>query len=145
MKRKTEQRKDIRRILSDSTRPLTAQEIHARARAMQPRIGMATIYRAINALVEEEWLHAVELPGEAARYERAGIGHHHHFQCECCRRVFDVPGCGGVDTSRLPTGFEVVRHEVLLYGRCADCISGCAGEAPESSDQSACCTVVPSQ
>jgi Fur family ferric uptake transcriptional regulator len=143
MKRKTEQRKDIRKILTDSSRPLTAQEIFAKARELQPRIGVATIYRAVNALVEEKWLHAVDLPGEASRYERAGIGHHHHFQCECCRRVFDVPGCGGVDASRLPAGFEVVRHEILLYGRCADCIAECAEDGEESAEDHACCTVVP--
>lgn len=125
MKRKTEQRADIREVFSRTERPLTAQEAFARARLLRPRIGMATVYRAINALVEERWLHAVELPGEPARYERANKGHHHHFQCDCCRRVFDVPGCGGVDLTHLPAGFQVARHEVVLYGTCAECRDLC--------------------
>jgi len=134
MKRKTEQRADIHEVFTSTERPLTAQEAFVRARLLRPRIGMATVYRAINALVEERWLHSVELPGEPARYERANKGHHHHFQCDCCRRVFDVPGCGGVDLSHLPTGFQVVRHEVVLYGTCADCQKLCGQTSTSAVD-----------
>jgi Fur family ferric uptake transcriptional regulator len=28
-------------------------------------------------------------------YEVAGHGHHHHFQCTVCQRVFDVHACPG--------------------------------------------------
>jgi Fur family transcriptional regulator, ferric uptake regulator len=63
----------------------------------------------------------VQLPGENARFEAAEHGHHHHFQCRQCQRVFDVHACPG-DLSRLaPTGFTVEDHDLTLYGRCSDC------------------------
>ena len=82
---------------------------------------MATVYRNIRALLDDGWLHQIDLPGEAARYEIAGQPHHHHFRCDRCRRVFDVPCPGAPPVDGVPTGFVVTSHDVLLQGRCADC------------------------
>ena len=84
---------------------------------------MATGYRTITALVDAGWLVAVELPGEASRYERAGADHHHHFRCSSCARVFEIPGCPGDLHELPPPGFELERHDVTLYGRCALCVA----------------------
>ena len=61
------------------------------------------------------------LPGEVARYEIARRGHHHHFRCDVCQRVFDVHECPGDLAGLAPPGFSVARHEITLYGRCSDC------------------------
>ncbi len=86
-----------------------------------PGIGIATVYRNVKALLEEGWLHEVELPGEPSRYEVAGKDHHHHFRCRRCDRVFDIHGCPGNLAAMTPQGFEVEAHEIVLYGRCDDC------------------------
>jgi Fur family transcriptional regulator, ferric uptake regulator len=122
MKRKTEQRALIREVMGQATRPLTANEVLDLAQEKRAGLGIATVYRTINGLVEEGWLLPVELPGEPARYERRELEHHHHFQCQACRKVFDVPGCAGLPTTGVPSGFEVARHEIVYYGRCAECV-----------------------
>jgi Fur family ferric uptake transcriptional regulator len=48
-------------------------------------------------------------------------GHHHHFRCDACQRVFDVHQCPGDLAGLAPPGFSVARHEITLYGRCSDC------------------------
>jgi Fe2+ or Zn2+ uptake regulation protein len=78
-------------------------------------------YRAVNDLVEQGWLKKVELPGEPMRYELADLEHHHHFHCTDCGRVFDVEGCALHHQPHVPDGFEVQSHEIILYGRCAEC------------------------
>jgi Fur family ferric uptake transcriptional regulator len=85
-------------------------------------INLSTVYRAIKSLTAEGVIHAVEIPGEPPRYEPAHLDHHHHFRCDRCDRVFDIPGCHAthIDT-HLPEGFLVRMHEVVLYGTCADC------------------------
>ena len=89
-------------------------------------MGIATVYRNIKSLVEEEVLHEVRLPGDNPRFEIAGHKHHHHFQCTQCQRVFDVHACPG-DMSRLaPSGFTVENHDLTLYGRCKDCAATAA-------------------
>ncbi len=90
-----------------------------------PGLGLATVYRTIKLLLEEEVLSEVVLPGESARYELAGKHHHHHFHCRACRAVFELEGCPGEIGIDLPRGFQLEDHEIILYGRC----EGCATEA----------------
>lgn len=124
MARKTEQKAAIRRAIEEAQRPLGAQEVLTAAQSFTPGLGIATVYRNLKTLVEEGWLAPVELPGEPCRYEIADLDHHHHFQCGYCGRVFDIPGCSKAIERSVPEGFAVERHEVLLYGRCADCATG---------------------
>ncbi|RYF75806.1 MAG: transcriptional repressor [Comamonadaceae bacterium] len=121
MQRGTRQRAAIRAVLADSPHPLLPAEILTRAQAVVAQVGLATVYRALKRLVAEAEVRVVDLPGEAPRYESAHRGHHHHFQCRDCARVFDVTDCPG-DFGRLaPRGFVVEAHELTLYGKCADC------------------------
>ncbi len=123
MQRKTNQRDAIRRALDITDRPLGPQEIWEIAKQDAPSLGIATVYRALKSLVEEKWIVPVELPGQPPRYERAGKGHHHHFQCLNCNGVFeiDIEGCPGTLGNRLPEGYRMEAHEVFLYGRCPKC------------------------
>jgi Fur family transcriptional regulator, ferric uptake regulator len=134
MERNTRQRTAIRQAIADAARPLLPQEILQAAEAAVPGLSIATVYRNLRTLVEEGELLAVTLPGDVARYEIAGAGHHHHFQCESCQRVFEVHACPGNLAGLAPQGFVVKRHELTLYGRCADCAdAGRAGGARKSA------------
>ncbi len=121
MTRKTEQRRWIRYVFENTPRPLTPQEVLNAAQQNISGLGIATVYRNLKILNEAGWLRAVELPGEPARYELASLDHHHHFLCEQCGRVFDVPGCLDDLGENIPDDFQVDRYEVLLYGQCAGC------------------------
>ncbi|HAA57306.1 MAG TPA: transcriptional repressor [Myxococcales bacterium] len=122
MQRKTEQRAVLKKVLKEADRPLSVQEIFEGAQSELPKIGLATVYRNIKALVEHEWLTVVDLPGESSRYEVAGKEHHHHFHCKTCDRVFEIEGCvGGSIADLTPKGFSLEFHEIILYGRCDEC------------------------
>lgn len=124
MERNTRQRAAIRRAFDDARRPLGPQEVLDLAQPYAPGLGIATVYRALKSMVEEGQLAPVELPGEPARYESAGRGHHHHFRCNSCDRVYEVEGCPGDLSPLAPPGFQLQGHDVLLYGRCAYCAAG---------------------
>ena len=121
MQRQTRQRDAIRAALAAAGRPLSPQELLAAAREALPRLGIATVYRTVKAMLEDGALHAVELPGAPARYELAGKSHHHHFHCRACDGVFEVEACPGRMSGLLPGGFRLERHEIILYGVCAGC------------------------
>ena len=121
MERKTRQRDAIRQAFEDTPRPLAPFEVLSAGRTQVSGLGIATVYRTINALVDDGWLVPVELPGEAARYERAGAAHHHHFRCRECTQVFEIEGCPGDFAALAPPGFQLEAHEIVLYGRCAAC------------------------
>jgi Fur family transcriptional regulator, ferric uptake regulator len=119
--RDTRQRRAIRQALEEAGRPLSPKELHERAQGEVDGLGIATIYRNLKVLHEEGFLVPVELPGEPPRYEVAGKGHHHHFHCRICDRVFEVEGCPGNLAGITPRGFVLEGHEFVLYGLCQRC------------------------
>lgn len=120
--RDTAQRRAIRTALKESGRPLTIAELLAHASPSSPGLGTATVYRTLKALTASGEARAVELPGEAPRYEAAHKGHHHHhFRCTACDRVYELEGCVPAVRTLVPKGFTLVAHDILLTGRCASC------------------------
>lgn len=123
MERQTRQRNAIRGVIADAGRPLTPLEIYESAGREVEGIGMATVYRSIKGLLAAKEIVAVDMPGEPPRYESSGKGHHHHFACRDCGKMYEVDGCPG-DLAKwihLPEGFRVDAHELILYGHCNLC------------------------
>lgn len=135
MERNTRQRTAIREAIAQAARPLLPAEVLEAAQAGAPGLSIATVYRNLRSLVDEGELRAVLLPGENARYEPAGCGHHHHFQCRACGRVFEVEACPGDLASLAPAGFTVEDHDLTLYGRCSDCAPARAGRKKPAPEQ----------
>ncbi len=127
MERHTRQGAAIREAIAQAGRPLLPREVLDAAQAGAPGLSIATVYRNLRNLLDEGELRMVVLPGESARYERAGSAHHHHFQCRRCQRVFDVPACPGDLAALAPPGFTVEDHDLTLYGCCTDCAPTRAG------------------
>ena len=121
MRRDTRQRRAIRRVFRTAGRPLTPDEVLEYGQRIVPSLGVATVYRNVKTLVGEGWLSEVELPGGVLRYELADRPHHHHFLCHACDQAFDIHSCPEEVEALAPDGFEVDRHELILFGRCAAC------------------------
>lgn len=124
MRRQTNQRRAIMATLEGAPGPLTPQEILQEASKLQSSLGLATVYRNLNSMVEAGDLIAVHLPNESTRYEPAGRGHHHHFRCESCQGVFEIDASCPVavlEGVTLPGGYIVNHHDLTLYGLCPSC------------------------
>ncbi|MEZ4417150.1 MAG: transcriptional repressor [Gemmatimonadota bacterium] len=121
MTKETAQRRAIRRAFERSGRPLAPAEVLHSAREECPSLGLATVYRNLRLLVEEEWLALVALPGTSPRYERAGKPHHHHFLCRSCDQAFDIAACTDAFHSLVPSGFRIEDHDITLFGLCSRC------------------------
>ena len=121
MERNTRQRQTICSVVEQHDRPLSPKELHEAARLRLPRVGMATVYRAIRELVADGWLRPVGIPGETARYEKSGKPHHHHFLCRRCDAVWEVDACPPGIEQLTPARFVVEAHEITLFGLCQGC------------------------
>lgn len=119
--RNTRQKSAIREAFLRADRPLSPEEVLNAAQSEVEGLSIATVYRNIASLLESSWLTTVVMPGETLRYEVAGKGHHHHFRCDGCGKVFDLQGCDLSLKPKLPRGFRVTSHEFFLFGHCADC------------------------
>jgi Fur family ferric uptake transcriptional regulator len=119
--RKTKQRDALSDVLDRSERPLSVGELLEAASKRVDGLGVATVYRTVGALLDEGTVVAVEIAGQPVRYERSDKGHHHHFQCQKCTRVFDIAGCLDNLRKLVPAKFRIKAHDVTLYGLCARC------------------------
>ncbi|MGE0193722.1 MAG: Fur family transcriptional regulator [Planctomycetota bacterium] len=123
MSRATQQRTAIWACLEAALGPLLPEEVLAQAQRECATLGQATVYRTLAALEAEGDVARVVAADGRARFERTR-GHHHHFACRSCDRVFDVEGCrsSAASLSRgLPDGFVLEGHDVWLRGLCAEC------------------------
>lgn len=123
--RATRQRAAIREVMVKEARPMSPPEILDSAKQLVPRLGIATVYRNLKAMLEVGELSPVHLPGNRLFYELAHKAehHHHHFRCEKCERVFDIEGCDETFSALLPVGFTLSSHDLTLYGQCAACFA----------------------
>jgi Fur family transcriptional regulator, ferric uptake regulator len=103
---------------------LTAQEIWFRARAVQPRIGFATVHRALIRLHEQGAVMKVDVPGGASTIYEPTASAHAHFRCTVCGTITDVDYAVPAPTLRELAsrhGIAIECEEVTFTGRCAAC------------------------
>ena len=112
--------------ITEAKGPVSIAQILKRAKSALGALGIATVYRTLNLLLESERIKTVILPDGRTCYERAGLGHHDHFQCRRCKNVYDLEVCP-LHLARgtiIPGGYVVEDHEMTLYGLCPGCAGG---------------------
>jgi Fur family ferric uptake transcriptional regulator len=104
---------------------LSATEIFESLRASDRKIGLASVYRALDELASLQLVQRLAF-ANGARYEPLlpSGEHHHHLLCDDCGKV--EPFADGrleraLDRVGNDLGYEVDAHDVLLRGACADC------------------------
>lgn len=110
---------------------LTAEEIYDLVKVSNPEIGLATVYRTIQMLLELKIIDRMNLDDGYVRYELCHVyedefsHHHHHLICVKCGRVMSFQGDLLEEFEKRiedKTGFQIQDHDVKLYGYCVDCL-----------------------
>jgi Fur family ferric uptake transcriptional regulator len=107
---------------------VSAQEIHERLRSGTTRVGMASVYRALENLDELGLVQRVDLGDGISRFEPAHSSreHHHHLVCDDCGKVEAFEDAAlerALERVAGGHGYAVGGHDVLLRGACGDCRS----------------------
>ena len=76
------------KIVSLKNHP-TADEVFEILKKENPKLGIATVYRNLNELVEEGKLFRIKNPYMKDRYD-ANVDYHIHAECESCGKVIDA-------------------------------------------------------
>jgi Fur family transcriptional regulator, ferric uptake regulator len=105
---------------------LSVHEVHERLGAEGARVGIATVYRAVEGLIEAGLVQRIDLGDGVARFERADPtgDHHHHLVCDDCGKVEPFEDAGLENALERVAGgrdYHVAAHEVVLRGACGDC------------------------
>ena len=115
----------------------SAQEVHARMRAAGDSIGLSTVYRAVQALVDDGELDSIRTDNGEAIYRRCSTTHHHHLVCRSCGRTVEVEGPTverWADRVAGEHGFVDVKHTLEIFGTCAACHRVTSGTQPAAAD-----------
>lgn len=123
MRRNTTQRRAIEKVFRQHDRPLSVDEVLKHGSKFVESLNQSTVYRNLKLLIDEGWLDRISHPSLGVLYERTGKGHHHHFHCRKCKRVFELPGCALKEEGAAPDGFVVEAHEIFLFGVCPSCVT----------------------
>ena len=122
--RVTRQRLIVADALARAGRQLTAAELYEQLRRAEPSLGRATVFRALERLVEAGVARRLELEGHVYAYVACEPTHHHHLSCSSCGRVEEIPESWvspiAARASR-QLDFEIDDARVDFYGRCAEC------------------------
>lgn len=122
--RVTTARVQVLAALLDARRALTHQEIAARLERGHG-IDRVTVYRVLEWLTSEHLAHKISGDDRVWRFNAADTGHtghHAHFKCNCCRRVFCLDDIAKNYLIKLPKGYRAQHLELTVKGLCAECI-----------------------
>src|SRR4030088_363570 len=84
-RRITRQRVIVAEALAAARRALSAQELYERIKPTHPTLGRATVYRALEAQVQDGMASRFERDGHVSAYVACDATHHHHLLCTRCQ------------------------------------------------------------
>lgn len=123
--RDTRQRRAVAGALAATDEFRSAQEIHQFLQDSGQPVGLATVYRSLQAMVEAGEVDVVRSEGGEARYRRCATeDHHHHLICRSCGAAVEVDGPAVEEwAARVARehGYADVTHTLELTGTCSDC------------------------
>lgn len=113
--------------VSRSTDFRSAQVIHAALRTRGHSVGLATVYRALQTLVDQGAADALQASTGEVVYRECSRSHHHHLVCRGCGNAVEVTGPvfeRWADRTAQEHGYSEVSHTLELFGTCAVCRNG---------------------
>jgi Fur family ferric uptake transcriptional regulator len=121
-------RAEVLGLLAHQDCCLSAQDIHAQLSADGRRVGLASVYRALDVLGQLRLVHRVDVDGTACFEPADPSGeHHHHAICDACGRMdafedAELERALAAVAERL--GYAAGGHDLVLRGSCPHCSRG---------------------
>ncbi len=122
-------------VLAKADTHLSAEDIYLRVRRLYPSIGLTTVYRTLEILVNMKLVFKFDFGDGRARYEliegpQGRRPHHHHLVCRGCGRIIDYSDALEEEKVFIETAekklskkynFDIQSHIIQFYGLCDNC------------------------
>ena len=122
--RLTRSRMAVLHVLGASVEHLKVAEVHRRAREIDGRVGLASVYRTMGLLAQMGLVKHVHLDHRHRHYASITEDHSHHLVCTSCGLAVEFNDCRLEKVERAiarRTDFEIEGHCMEFFGRCAKC------------------------
>ncbi|HEY4602566.1 MAG TPA: Fur family transcriptional regulator [Cerasibacillus sp.] len=106
---------------------LSAEDIYLLVKEKAPEIGLATVYRTLELLLELQIVEKINFGDGVSRYDlrQEGLEHfHHHLVCVECGSIQEIFENLLVDVEKKVEkewGFQVQDHRLTFHGVCKQC------------------------
>lgn len=124
----TKARNGVLAILSRNTRVITVEAVYAALLEQGCKVNFSTVYRILEMFTERKLTEKIFLPDEGKYgFSLCRPGHTHRLICLHCHKVVDLSHCPLSDYEKevaQKTQFEIVGHNLELYGYCPECKKG---------------------
>ncbi|MDI6101692.1 transcriptional repressor [Actinoplanes sp. NEAU-A12] len=130
--RNTRQRGEVMALLQEVEGARSAQQLYLLLRERGAKVGLTTVYRTLQMLVDAGDADTTRLPGGEQLFRLCSPTHHHHLVCRGCGKTVEVAGPAverWADEVAADNGFTDVGHTIEIFGTCRDCAAGQAGPA----------------
>ncbi len=102
----------------------SAQEVYRLMQREGESIGLTTVYRSLQSLVNDKIVDVLRREDGEAIYRLCGGAHHHHLVCKGCGKTVEIEG-GAIEkwakTMAQEFGFRDVGHTAEIFGLCPKC------------------------
>ncbi|NUW40308.1 Fur family transcriptional regulator [Nonomuraea rhodomycinica] len=103
----------------------SAQDVYTEMRQHGAKIGLTTVYRALQALADGGQVDVLRTDDGESVYRACASGdHHHHLVCRRCGHTVEVAGPAverWAEAVGGEHGFTEITHTVEVFGTCASC------------------------
>lgn len=118
----TKQKRAIEEVVFSTDEHMTVEEVYERVRKLMPHVSMATVYRNLNNLADNQKLLRLTFPDGKFRFDRNTRVAHGHLYCTKCHQVFDLdPKAVSFQNLDQLDSFTAETYELVLKGHCQKC------------------------
>ena len=121
--RSTKQRKAVAEVLATISKFSSAQEVHSILISRGEKVGLATVYRTLQALAETGAIDVLRNDGEAL-YRACSNDHHHHLVCTGCNKTTEISAPEvEIWTEKIAReqGYLISGRTIEVFGLCKNC------------------------
>ncbi len=119
----TKQRQTVLRVIRESEKHLSANEVFDNARRLLPSISFATVYNSLRYLKQEGLIGEIRFGTDANLYDRK-LTRHDHAICNDCGKLVDLEmplPDGLLEEAADRSKFKPESLEFTLRGLCPEC------------------------
>jgi len=120
----TPQRLAVLKVLAASEGHPSVERIYESVRFQFPTTSIATIYKTVALLKQENEVLEISFPDGSNRYDGNKPYPHPHLICTRCKKIIDPDLSSLEDLAKevtKETGFQIHTHRVDFFGLCREC------------------------
>ncbi|MCA9400832.1 MAG: transcriptional repressor [Candidatus Omnitrophica bacterium] len=124
----------ILKLLEDSVDHLNAKKIYNHIREEHPDVGIASVYRNLDQLIQHGLIDKIEISQKISIFELCEafhpMGHHHHLICQKCQKIISYNQFMQEELAYMQMAekrlkkkyqFRIDFHVLRFFGTCSDC------------------------